>query len=561
MREAYQTIPAFTAVAATPPAEALLKLSGSALLDRILDEERPESLVRRLPEEDFYWIVKRVGEGDCLPVLQLATEAQWEYLLDLETWHRDRLDGDRTLSWFSQLAAADPERFAEWLIGRDGALLSLLLHERAEVAVKDGDEEPDLLEGFFTLDGRFFIRPFKSADRERIERLLRILAGRDHQAYQAFLYGLAALVPAEAEEELYRLRNGRLAEHGFLPYEEALAVYAPLDPQALCASSPPLLPGRLCDPGEGALIPVAPLLHAGEGGLFAAALSRIGDPLVQDRLRLEFAGLCNRIVAADTSGGDVDSERLSASCVRAASYVNLALERLCGADDEAAATLLRDNPLLVVFRVGYGFALKLRWEAERWRRKSLFLQQGKTNAFWCAPWEETLDGLCALRPQCFAGGDERNPCRDFRRVEDLELTQRRLEQVKALDRLLMDLAVRRGENARLPDWAETFHPLLFNRWARSLLGCEASPEPLTRKEAERFFRLVRQNDQGPPYRMAGFRETFIHDLMKETFESESMALTALREALSLAWEEFCKEYENIPTEALERRYSRSLFMA
>jgi hypothetical protein len=548
-------------VSPAPAVESLLSLSGSALLNRILEEERPAALVRRLPEGDFYWIIKRIGEEDCLPVLRFASTDQWKYLLDLEVWEKDRLDGDRLLSWLSRLGEADPVRFAAWLYGQGDVLFSLLLIGRAEVAIKDGEEAADLPAGYFTLDGRFFIRPSRGEDREAIEGLLRILARENHHAFQALLYGLTAFIPAEAEEELYRLRNGRLAEHGFLPYEEALAIYAPLDPAALRAELPPLLPGRLCRPEADALIPTAPLMHVGGAWLFAEALSKSGDPLVRDRLLLEFAGLCNQLVAAAVSAKDIDSELLSASCHRAASYLNLALDLLCGEDAEAAATLLRNNSLPALFRVGFGEALKLRWETDRWRKKSLFLQQGKTNAFWGTPWEETLEGLCFVRPLFFDGGDVQNPYRDFRNVKDLKEVTRRIAQVMALDRLLMDLSIRRGESARLPAWAETFHPLLFNRWARAILDLEMSPEPLTRKEAEQFFRLVRQNDKGPPYRMAEFKETFIHDLTKETFESEPITLAALREALSLTWEEFRREHENNPAEALERRYLRCLMIA
>jgi len=559
MRSSYQTIPKSTAVPSALAAKKLLKLSGSALLNRILDEESPKVFIRRLPEEDFFWIVKRIGEADCLPLLRLASEDQWEYLLDLETWEKDRLDADRVLSWLSRLSDADPARFAAWLFSQGDALFSLLINGKAEVVIRDGEEEADLSGGYFTLDGRFYIRPIREENREAIEGLLRTLASKDHHAYQALLYGLAALIPTEVEEELYRFRNGRLAEHGFLPYEEAVAVYAPLDPAAIQAEKPPLLlPGRLCSTEEDALIPVSPLMHVGEDLLFAEALLRIGDPLLQDRIRLEFAGLCNRIVAADASAEEIDSECLSASCRRAASYLNVALERLCGKDAEAAAKLLKDNSLLTIFRVGYGLAMKLRWEVQSWRKKSLFFQNGRTNSFWGTPWEETLDGLCAIRPIYFAGKDARNPYRDFRTVEDLEETYRRVDQIKAIDRLLMDLSIRRGESARLPAWAETFHPLLFNRWARAILGIEMSPEPLTRKQAEHFFRLVRRNDKGPPYRMAGFKEAFIRDLSWASFDVDEKATQALREALSGIWDSFRGEYENIEEKNLERRYLRFL---
>jgi len=562
MRSSYQTIPRSTAVPSALAAKELLKLSGSALLNRILDEESPKVFIRRLPEEDFFWIVKRIGEADCLPLLRLASEDQWEYLLDLETWKKDRLDTDRMLSWLSRLSDADPVRFAAWLFSQGDTLFSLLINGKAEVVIRDGEEEADLSGGYFTLDGRFYIRPIREDDREAIEGLLRTLASKDHYAYQALLYGLAALIPAEVEEELYRFRNGRIVEHGFLSYEEAVAVYAPLDPEVIRAEKPPLLlPGRLCSTEEDVLIPVSPLMHVQEDLLFAEALSRISDPLLQDRIRLEFAGLCNRIVAAEASAEEIDSEHLSASCRRAASYLNVALDRLCGMDAEAAARLLQDNSLLTIFRVGYGLAMKLRWEVQRWRKKSLFFQNEKTNAFWGTPWEETLEGLCAIHPIYFAGKDARNPYRDFRTVEDMEETYRRVDQVKAIDRLLTDLSIRRGESVRLPAWAETFHPLLFNYWARAILGIEMSPEPLTRKQAEHFFRLVRRNDKGPPYRMAGFKEIFIDDLTKESFDVGAETVKALREALSLIWDDFCREYEGIVAGDLWGRYSQYLRIA
>ena len=141
------------------------------------------------------------------------------------------------------------------------------------------------------------------------------------------------------------------------------------------------------------------------------------------------------------------------------------------------------------------------------------------------------------------------------------MTHRRLEQVKALDRLLMDLCVRQGDSVRLPDWAETFHPLLFNRWARSVLGIEMSADPLTKEEAKRFFRLVRRNDKAPPYRMAGFKEVFIGDLTRKSFNLGADTVRALREALSLIWDVFCGEYENVAAGDLQGRYSRCLRIA
>jgi len=99
--------------------------------------------------------------------------------------------------------------------------------------VREGDEVLDLPNEFFTVDGVFYIRVAETRYRDTIEDMIKRMALEDSSRYQALLLGLAGVLPAETEEELYRLRNVRLAEHGFLPFEEAISVYSPLEPEAL----------------------------------------------------------------------------------------------------------------------------------------------------------------------------------------------------------------------------------------------------------------------------------------------------------------------------------------
>ena len=83
-------------------------LSGSVALDRILALENPEEFVRNMAHVDFYWLVKKIGEEDALPVLQMASAEQWEFLLDLELWQKDRLDLRQATAWMGHLLQADP---------------------------------------------------------------------------------------------------------------------------------------------------------------------------------------------------------------------------------------------------------------------------------------------------------------------------------------------------------------------------------------------------------------------------------------------------------------------
>jgi len=61
--------------------------------------------------------------------------------------------------------------------------------------------------------------------------------------------------------------------------------------------------------------------------------------------------------------------------------------------------------------------------------------------------------------------------------------------------------------------------------------------------------------------MAGFKEFFIDDLTRESFDVAAETVKALREALSLIWDAFCQEYESVAAGDLWGRYSRYLRIA
>jgi hypothetical protein len=95
----------------------------------------------------------------------------------------------------------------------------------------------------------------------------------------------------------------RLAEDGFLPWEEAMAIYSYRKPEA---SSTRIEPAGETQPSpvpvkpeeEQMLVPFAPILYAQRQNLLAEGVRNM-DPLLLDRIRIEFAGLCSQIMAAD----------------------------------------------------------------------------------------------------------------------------------------------------------------------------------------------------------------------------------------------------------------------
>ena len=306
-------------------------LSGQMALDRILREDNPRELIHALPQEDFFWLVKKVGDNDCLTLLELASQDQWQYLLDLELWRKDRLNTDRAFQWLERFKQADPDKLAMWLFGEGQAFAYLYFFNSIQVVIKEEEEDFQPDENFIAFDGVFYFRVLDKRHRETIEDILRAMAGYDLERYQAVLLGIAGVLPAESEEEMYRIRNIRLAEHGFLPFDEAFLVYAPLDAWTIGTGEPGEKAHMFTDEKERSLVPLSPLYHAGGPNLLTEAFSRIPDSLLLDRIRLEFAGLCNQILSADGVWVD-DLEVLIKTCRRAAGYLNLTLEKLCGED-------------------------------------------------------------------------------------------------------------------------------------------------------------------------------------------------------------------------------------
>ncbi|MBA3038078.1 MAG: hypothetical protein FP814_16510, partial [Desulfobacterium sp.] len=72
-------------------------------IDRILEAKHPAALVHSFPEEDFYFLINDIGIYDAFELLNLASEKQWEYILDVELWEKDRIEINSVTKWLDIL--------------------------------------------------------------------------------------------------------------------------------------------------------------------------------------------------------------------------------------------------------------------------------------------------------------------------------------------------------------------------------------------------------------------------------------------------------------------------
>ncbi|MBN1904984.1 MAG: hypothetical protein JW927_07795 [Deltaproteobacteria bacterium] len=532
----------------------LAQLSGSNALNMVLDHENALELVQNMPKIDFFWLIKKVGEDDSFPLLSLASEEQWQYLLDLETWEKDRMNRAETFKWLNRLMKSDPERLVKFLYSEDGNLLTHLFFTGIlDIRAKEDDDFMPP-EGFITFDNLYYIGIADKENVEDIEQLLRNLALNDHIKFQALLLGLQGAIPAEMEEALYREKGVRLAEEGYLPFEEAVSVYAYQDVSKLNKDSSDYI---LYTPDEEtkALVPITPFLAVQDENLFAAALSGVNDYLLLDRIRLEFSGLCSQIFSAD--GVRFESiDDLVRICKKAGGYINIGLEKLTGGDTAIALDFVKNHPLITIFRAGFSQVLELRWKAEKWINASWFDWMELDNNFWGEERAGLLKGILHTKPLFYSEKSENAPYRDFTSLEEIRKTGDIIEGMMALDKLL-GAGIPHHEMEQLIKDEEdmTFYQVLFTFWLRRLCGLEPSLKKLTLNETKKAFNILRKGETEPPYNMAGQREEFIKGLIGLSKLSDQKVLDTLENTLSGIWDEFTDEYAMINTNDLDPKYS------
>ncbi|MGB8336098.1 MAG: DUF6178 family protein [Desulfobacterales bacterium] len=549
----------------------LLTLPPEKSMQRILESAQPAALVHSFPEQDLFLLILDIGAEDALPLLALASERQWEYVLDIETWHRDRIEAAALTRWFDLLYRADARRTIKWLIEQKTELLTLFLFKNIEVRVCEHDQDPsEFGEDFFTLDSVFYVRitgPLFASESELgdIERkdyrvfltkLIQSLAAFDHVVYQTLLLEAAYTMPAESEEEAYRLRNVRLSEKGFLPFEEAVGVYQPLTSRQLSGRSHKILPRTAAEIS----VPV-PLYPAGvleSGSIFSGALAQIETGTVLEQLQTEFAGLCNRIIAADFAPVR-GKDDLRAVVKKADGFLSIGLETLA-TETEAnghsvthlSVALVQRHPLSDIFRVGYGRVLELKWRVQRWLDRSWFAGQGLSLTFWGEDWLGVLGGLVVKKPMFFDNYVSGRMYRNFSTVDELRQTAAALDAVMACDHLFSLLTI-------APELLSArrfliYKNLMLTLWALDRVGCTEKNRLLTRAEFRLFFeKLWQSNDR--PRRVA--------PVMKQSFLSWLCGLTGMRSneitdrlgpVLENLFLEIEEEYGQVDTADLDPRF-------
>ncbi len=479
----------------------ILSMNPENAVDAILDEKHPAAVVHSFPEEDFYFLVHEIGTGDALEILSLASGRQWEYLLDIEVWKRDRLCLKTLTHWLDLLARADAPRLVRWLLEEKTEFIEFYMHKNMDAGIRMHDQDPsDFGDGYFTIDEVFYNRftDEPSHGEEDIEirdlflsNFLERVADEDYETYQKMMLEFKNFISAEYEEDAFRMRNVRLAEKGFLPFHEAVGIYQPMSVKDLKKKRHKYVSREEVSGDNFVPVPLYPFQGLDEENLFTIALHAVDEAVVYEQLQIEFAGLSNQIISADEH--TIRSrEALSVVVDKASGYLSIGLEILSGGKKGAdlvsrMADIIRRYPLSDIFRLGFGRALKLKWKVQRWRKRCWFERWGLPISFWDEKFTGVLGGLLIPRPMYYDNYETGVLYRDFASLADLHRTDLLLDRVMAMDALLSRM--------QLPleidfDGFFTYKKMLLTLWARDQIGLEDTLEPIPMKDFSNFFQTL-----------------------------------------------------------------------
>jgi len=558
----------------------ILALPPKKAMETILEDPQPVALVHSFPEQDFYFLIHDIGVGDSLPLLALASNRQWEHIVDLEVWRKDQIDIESISRWLSVLLEADPKRFIRWFLAEKLELVEFYLFKSIEVRVRDHDQDPsDFGEGFFTLDDVYYIRilerpaandqdNFTEAQRRKfISKLSEQLADYDHQLHQSVLLEATHVIPAETEEDCYHRRNVRLAEKGFLPFDEAIGIYQPIKPQDLAKQSAKFILRAADGPS---LLPVSqyPIRLLKEDNHFTRALTAIEPRDVLTQIQAEFANLCNQIIVADHKTIR-EREELRDIVKKTCGYISIGLERLAAGkariDPRKSAALITRYPLSQIFKVGFGGALNLKWRAEKWLSQCWFARNGLRLTFWGEQWLGVLGGLLLKKPLFYDNYKTGVLYREFSSLEDIEAMEDMFNQVKAVDDLLSLMPI---ELDRPSSYGFlTYKNLILTLWAGHYLKLPVKNlKPLDPIKFKPFLEALLPGQ--PNSGSANPRK--VPAVMKSRFLDWLAANTGLRDfeiterlggTLENLFEEIENELGNVNVEDLDPRYIQLFLLA
>lgn len=447
----------------------------------LVEAQDAERLIRQLPAQEIYLLIKELGKEDVPELLHFASTEQITTFIDLDCWKGDLLDGPTALEWLELLAECGEEKILATFHEMEFELLTLVLKKQFTIlrGPEDYLDDDARLEAV-QRDGGYELE-FHDSESEGVKFLaaiLEVVFRREHDFYVRLMESVRWEPESLLEEEELRYRSGRLQDLGFPDPFEASSLHAPLDAESF---DPEAHRKKGVIPGEATEAPGFILTAARPAGLLAEVLAGGLD----SETCWELTFLLNQAMSADrVDVGDMTQVRQETA--EAYRYLNLALEHLAGTDVDRASDLFFSVWLQSLYRLGFGLTLQL-------QRRARKVAGSAVGPYLDGPFRALVEALGHRKPRFFEGIEDpsRGGERAFAELHDIRRTSEWLDRLEAQlalfsgvlpfglpDPAVLDLSGCAPDQPADLALSDFFLTALANR----LLGRPFLPEPIPQAE-------------------------------------------------------------------------------
>lgn len=465
--------------------------SGQDKYRLLLDARDSEELVRRLPSQEVYLLIKDIGIEDCIELLAMMSTEQLTTLFDLDFWQGEELNSPAVLEWLAMLLETGEDKVVEVACEMDLELLTLMMRRFISITrgLESLTDEDALAQG--RLERIYEVAYADSESAKIVGHFLDVLYRRERDFYLLLMESVRHEMGPDIEDAAFASRSVRLQERGFPDPFEALGVFAYLPPEKFALEARSKLPFR---PGEEGVDAPGFFLAVPAGHLLGEVLSRGLEP----DACWELTYLLNKVMIAERI--DIgDLEQVSGAMSDVYRYLNIALEYASGGDLEQAITCFDNSYFEYLFRLGWSLVLNLRNRAEQIRRQSpAYYLDGPFRGF--------VEALCRKRPLLYVGAVEAQQSgeRSFAKLTDIQACERWLDRLEAQMHLFdgrLGFALPDPQECDLtgchPAQAQdlALSDLFLTALANRLLGRDFTPEPIAADELDALWEALVQDPQ------------------------------------------------------------------
>jgi len=414
-----------------------------------LDElDTPGALVPQLSTQMFVRIARRLRDEHRLELLlPHATPEQLTGLLDIDGWNDDRVDVPRVREWLWAIADGyttykprgsltdlmyemDPEM---WTLAVGHGMTVIDLDPEDDAAREVARDQLEGLRTWETPDGFFVVGvPDHELGRAAL-RILDLVYADDLAEGRKLALSIQASLSSEVEEDLYRWREGRLADLGFVSREEAVKLFRSLDAHAAADAEPRDFRYLPSESETGLSV----LESWSSTELLQRVMGRLPDGEHGRRAR-EFLLLVNEVMAAQKfpPGSEPLQER---AVLQTQATISLGMEMLlttrAGHPDPEGflAERVAHIGLRDIFRVGFGALDKLRKAVRTLDRAARISLTGPASLL-DRPWGPALRALLDFYPELALTGTGAGT-RPLRTLADVARATQMIAEAEALTRL------------------------------------------------------------------------------------------------------------------------------